>query len=125
MKKSVYLFIAFALVFSCSKKEEEIPQYKKVLTETEISDIINKVKNMEGEDVLPGEIGIIETEFGTIKIKFFPEVLAKYDEKLDLYEVDLSEYAGKKVSFILRVEDVEGNLYQQNNAVWINPLVTQ
>jgi hypothetical protein len=68
------------------------------------------------------KFGIID-ESGVVQ--FFPGIFAEYDEKLDLYEVDLSALADKKVSFILRVEDGEGNLYLQNNAVWIDPKVTQ
>ncbi len=52
-------------------------------------------------------------------------IFATYDEKLDLYEVDLSHLAGEKVSFVLSVEDGEGSSYQQNYAVWIDPKITQ
>jgi hypothetical protein len=65
----------------------------------------------------------VQDEIG--QIEYFPPILATYDEKLDLYEVDLQPLAQKKRVFILRVEDESGNMHEQNQAVWVNPRITQ
>ncbi|MFC1726451.1 peptidylprolyl isomerase [candidate division KSB1 bacterium] len=72
MKKMIYLILTLGLILSCGEKED--PPWKKVLTDAEITEINNNLKNLDEQEVLPGEIGIIETEFGTIKIKFFINV---------------------------------------------------
>lgn len=59
------------------------------------------------------------------RVNYAPGVFASYDGKLSTYQVDLSQIAGKKTRFLLRVEDKAGDLYKENWAVWQNPIVTQ
>ncbi len=56
-------------------------------------------------------------------VVYFPEIFATYDEQFDLYEVDLSELAGEKRTFILRVEAEDSG--EQNWAVWLDPRIIQ
>ena len=53
----------------------------------------------------------------------FPGIDATHDGKLDLYEVDLSELAGQKRTFTIRVE--AGDPAEQNWAVWVDPRLIQ
>jgi hypothetical protein len=56
-------------------------------------------------------------------IDFYPGVFAMNDGQLDTYEVDLSDLAGQKRRFILRVE--AGSSAEGDLAVWIEPKITQ
>ena len=60
-------------------------------------------------------------EAGTVT--YYPEQFAAYDGTLDLFEVDLSELADKKITFILRVEAAGPN--EQDWAVWVDPRIGQ
>ncbi len=65
--------------------------------------------------------------FGIIEqsgfVHYFPAITVANDGKLDLYEVDLSQMAGKKVRFVLRVE-VIGSAEKVKPA-WVDPRVLQ
>ena len=68
MKKALYLAISCALLAaSCGKKAPEI------LTDQQIADIINTVKNTPSVPVEDGETAVLETNFGTMKVEFLTE----------------------------------------------------
>ncbi len=65
MKKLILFTASLALIASsCGKKAPEI------LTDEQIAGIISKVKDVPAEPVLPGEIAVLETGFGTMKVEF-------------------------------------------------------
>ncbi len=57
------------------------------------------------------------------EITYFPPVTIDSTSKIEDYEVDLSQFAGKKVYFIFRVES--GGPWQQGSMAWIEPILTQ
>jgi hypothetical protein len=57
------------------------------------------------------------------EITYFPPVTIDSPGKIEAYEVDLSQFAGKKVYFVFRVES--GGTWQQGSAAWIEPVLTQ
>ncbi|MCX5997678.1 MAG: hypothetical protein NTV42_08775 [Chloroflexi bacterium] len=57
------------------------------------------------------------------EITYFPPVTIDSTSKIEAYEVDLSQFAGKKVYFIFRVES--GGPWQQGSTAWIEPIITQ
>ncbi len=57
------------------------------------------------------------------EIAYFPSVSIDSPGKIEAYEVDLSQFAGKKVNFVFRVES--GGPWQQGSAAWIEPILTQ
>ena len=65
--------------------------------------------------------------FGVVEqsgfVRYFPAITAVNDGKLDLYEVDLSEMAGKKVRFVLRVEAIGSA--EKVKPAWVDPRVLQ
>jgi len=63
----------------------------------------------------------VKDEAGTVT--YYQEQFAAYDGTLDLYEVDLSDQAEKKITFILRVESAGSK--EQNWAVWVDPKLGQ
>jgi len=57
------------------------------------------------------------------EITYLPSVTIDTANKIEVYEVDLSKLAGKKVNFVFRVES--GGAWQQGSAAWIEPVLTQ
>jgi hypothetical protein len=56
-------------------------------------------------------------------ITFLPAVTASYDGKLDLYEVDLSNRAGQKLKFVLRIDAIGSA--DKMRPVWVDPRIFQ
>ncbi len=48
--------------------------YTQVLSQQDIKEIHNKIKSLDNQYILPGDVGVIETEFGRIIIEFFPNI---------------------------------------------------
>ncbi|MBN1155163.1 peptidylprolyl isomerase [candidate division KSB1 bacterium] len=59
------------LLAACSEKSK--PTHK-VLTQSEINEIIANVQQLHNIPVTENEIAIIETDFGTIEFEFYPDV---------------------------------------------------
>ena len=73
---SVYLICILALSFiSCIKKVDASGSEK--LTDTEIQKLLEKLKKVPSVPMGPNEIGYIQTNYGTIKLKFFPDKAPK------------------------------------------------
>ena len=60
------------LIVSCSKKEKA--KTFPVLTPEQIAKIQQEMRNLPEEPVSKDEVGVIETNYGKIVIKFFPDV---------------------------------------------------
>lgn len=66
------LLIVTMFIVSCAKKEKA--KTFPVLTAAQIAQIQAKMKNLPEEPVAKDEVGVIETNFGTIVIQFYPDV---------------------------------------------------
>lgn len=64
--------------------------------------------------------GVVDPTGTTV---FLKSADVSYDGRLDNFEVDLNNYAGKKVFFVLRVEAKVSAQY--NWFVWVDPMITQ
>jgi len=71
----------------------------------------------DGVAVALGYIGVDES------LVFFDKLDVYYDETLDVYEIDLSDLAGEKVYFILRVEAKDS--WEQDWLVWVEAKIVQ
>jgi len=71
-------------------------------------------------DGVTASFGIVDQSGLVNVIKSMPVM---YDNKLDLFEVGLGAYANQKVMLVLRVE--AGQSWEDDNLVWVNPIVTQ
>ena len=71
----------------------------------------------DGVAVVLGYIGIDES------LAFFEKMDVNYDGTLDIYEIDLSDLAGEKVYFVLRVEAKDS--WEQDWLVWVEAKIVQ
>ena len=60
---------AIFVIAGCMKKQETCPP----LSVQEIQEMLQKVKSMPLEPLQPGEVAVLETNYGDMVIEFFPE----------------------------------------------------
>ena len=71
---SMSLLMTLTLFINCGGKKEKAEEQLPVLNQQQIDSIKSVVKNTPKEPVKENEVGVIETNYGTIVVKFFPDV---------------------------------------------------
>jgi len=87
MRYTILFTLILALAFSCGQKEEEKPVETKApeqeqpfetITRAEIDSILQRVENTPMEPVGENEVAVLETNYGTMVMDFFPEKAPKH-----------------------------------------------
>ncbi|HKJ66834.1 MAG TPA: peptidylprolyl isomerase [bacterium] len=82
--KMVFWFIALLagfVAFQCAREEEEaVHKEFEVLSQAQIDSIRQVVQNAPKDPVMENEVGVIETNFGTIVVEFFTDVAPIHTE---------------------------------------------
>jgi len=79
MRKKAILAILTSLIifYGCSMEKKDVTQ---PISQEEIAQILETVKNTPNEPVAENEVAVLETSMGTIVIDFFPDLAPKHCE---------------------------------------------